>query len=128
MILHMEADQVAPQHPIQYLFLIRTDGKDLRVRPGDMPEERDRDIRPLVLDHLAQQREMIILDKNKGIFGRQLLNNAVSKLLVYLFIHLPVGFPEDRAGESNMTKRPEAFVGKTVIEAAFLFGRQPNSF
>ena len=65
--LNMEADQVRSQQPIEQLALPRADPKRLRIRPRDMPKDSDPGVRPPFLDHLRQQRKVVILDQYNRI-------------------------------------------------------------
>jgi hypothetical protein len=82
----MEPYEVATKHTLQDLLLIRTDGKGLRGRPGDMPEERDGGVRTFIFYHLTEQGEMEILYENKRIVRRQLFQDAFGELAVNCLI------------------------------------------
>jgi fumarate reductase subunit D len=65
---------------------------------------------------------VIVLDKNDGVGDvLDFLEDRVGKLAVYVLIVLPVGGAKERTSVRDMAERPEAFVGKAVVVAFFLF-------
>ena len=127
-VLNVKPDQIAAQHPFQDFLLVGADRKDLRIGPGDVPEQGDGRIRAFLLDHLRQEREVIVLDEDERFVRRQLFEKALGEFFIDLPVHLPVGLPEDRPRVGDMTQRPQSLVGKpVVIPFLFLLG-QPDPF
>ena len=64
--LNLQAHEVGAQQSIDKLALPRTNAKDLRIGPRNVPKNRHPRVRPRFLDHPRKQREMIILrEKNR---------------------------------------------------------------
>src|ERR1700682_4600276 len=66
MRLDVEADQVGAEHPVNQVALPGADAEDLRIGPGNMPENGDPGVRARFLDHAGEQGEMIVLGQNDG--------------------------------------------------------------
>ncbi len=90
--LHVETDQVGAQQPVQQFALPGADAERFRVRPRDVPEDRNPGIRPPLLDHARQQSEMIVLHKNHRVLSSgHLLQCGIGELAIHLLVLLPVG-------------------------------------
>src|SRR5580698_1756692 len=64
MRLHMKPNQIRAQQSIQKFALPRTNSNRLRIRPRNVPEDRDMRVGPLLLDQTRQKRKVIILHRN----------------------------------------------------------------
>ena len=126
--LDMEPDQIGPQQSIHQLPLPRTNAERFRMRPRNMPENRDPRIGTLLLDHPGQQSKVIVLCQQQGILcPRHFLQHCISKLLVYLPVMLPVGVTEGRPHMGHVTQRPKPFIGETEVITFFFLLGQPDS-
>src|SRR5438093_1714880 len=116
------------QQTIQQFALPRADGKGLRVRPGNVPKNGDACVRPRFLYQARQQPKVVVLGQKHRLFRAvHLLQDGLRKLPVCLLVMLPVGKPKNRPRVRNMAKRPEAFVGETVVIAFLFFFCKPDS-
>ena len=127
MRLHMESDQVGAQQAVQQLPLPGADSKGLRIRPGNVPENRDARIGTLLLDHARQQREVIVLNQHHRIlFSLDLLQQRVRELPIHGFVEFPVFGAESRASVGDVAERPQALICESQIEPLFFFLGQPQ--
>src|SRR5579871_4338360 len=62
--LNVEPDQIGAEQAIYQISLPWTNPERLWIRPGDVPEDCDSRLRPLLLDHPREQREVIVLHQN----------------------------------------------------------------
>ena len=67
MRLDVEAHQVGAQQTFQELALPRADAERFRIRPGNVPENRDARIGPRFLDEPRHQSEVVVLDQHHRI-------------------------------------------------------------
>jgi len=67
MILNVKSQQIISQQTFQDFFSPRANSEGLRVGPWNMPEMGEDGIGNSVFDHPWEKREMIVLDKNKGL-------------------------------------------------------------
>src|SRR5580765_4454648 len=67
MRLDVEADKIGAKQTVHQFALPWTDSECLRIRPGDVPEDRNARIRATLLDHSWKKSEMIVLYQNDGI-------------------------------------------------------------
>src|SRR5260370_27096493 len=109
--LNMKADEISAEATIDELALPRTDPKNLRVRPANMPQDRHSGVGPRVLDHPRQQREVIILrEKNRRFGALHFLQNDVRKPAIDFLILQPVLWTKDPARVRNGRERPQPFI------------------
>ena len=92
-----------------------------------MPEGDDGGLGQLFAHHARHQGEVVVLHQHDGVLGLGLLHHGVSKDLVDLDVVIPVTGAEDGADVGNMAKRPQAFIGQTIVVAGLLFGGQPDA-
>ena len=64
----MKADHIRAQHAVQQFALPGANTEGLGIGPGNMPEDGDARVRPPLLDHARQQREVIVLHQHHGLF------------------------------------------------------------
>src|SRR3984893_5021925 len=64
--LNVKADKVGTEQTVDQFTLPRTNPEDLRIRPRNVPENRNTGVGPRFLDHARKQCEMIILHQNNG--------------------------------------------------------------
>ena len=111
MRLDLEAHEVGAQQSIDKFALPRTDAKDFRIWPWNVPKDRNARVGPRFLDHPGKQREVIILrEKNRRFRALHFLQNGVGKPAIDLLIVQPVLGPENRSRMRDMAQRPETFI------------------
>src|SRR5688572_24060455 len=122
----METKQIVAEHAIKQFFLPRERCKDLRTRPGDMPELDHTEPRIKLLDHAGKQSKMVILDKHNSFLVRGFLDYGPGEHC----IHRPIAFPllrgEPRLSIGVMAERPQALVCKSVVVLTSLLFRNPH--
>src|SRR4051812_14279360 len=67
------------------------------------------------LEHLRQQRQMIILYEHYSSFSRCFFQNSLRKDLVDPSIRIPVRVAIYRPFEDVVTKRPQRLVGQSFV-------------
>src|SRR5690242_4897710 len=82
MVLDMEREEVIPKQALEELALPGTNPEGFRIGPRDMPELANDRPRNSVLNHLGQQGEVVVLDKNQGPGLPDLLDHRLGELLV----------------------------------------------
>src|ERR1043165_845947 len=93
-----------------------------------MPEDSNFRIWSSVFYKLGKKCKMIILDKYKRIFlVLDLFHYCICIQLIYFLVVVPIFFSKNRAGMSDMTKGPQAFIRKTIVIMIFLLLGQPNT-
>ena len=124
--LNVKTDQVCGQQSVEKLALPGTDTECLRIRPGNVPEDCNAGVRPLLLDHLRQQSKVVILNKQGRLFrAGHLVQHRFGKLPVHLFIMFPILGSEQRPRMRDMAERPQAFVSEAVVVAFFFIFVEP---
>src|ERR1700730_8818934 len=119
--LDLEANEVGAQQTIDKFALPRADAKNFRIRPRNVPKNRNTRVGPRFLDHPRKQREVIILrEKNRRFRALHFLQNDVRKSAIDFLILYPVLGPADWARMRDMAQRPESLVRKTFV-IAFVF-------
>src|SRR5712692_377346 len=128
MRLDVETDQVGAEQAIYKLTLPGTNAECLRIWPGDMPEDSDASVGPLLFDHSGNQREVIVLHQHhRPGCAFHFLQQGIGKFPVYRLIVAPVVGTKNRPRVSDVAKRPEAFVGKAVVISLLFFLSEPDS-
>jgi hypothetical protein len=88
---NVKPDQVGAEQPIKQFGLPGANSECLRIGPGNMPEDRDARIGPLLLDKARQQSQMIVLHKDHRLRAvAHLFEQRVGKPPVHELIALPV--------------------------------------
>ena len=127
MVLQVKAEQIITEHAIQQFVFPGKGAESFAIRPRNVPELGDRQVRIPRFEHPRQQREMIILDENQSGTAIRLFQNGFRKQLVRIPIARPVFGAETRTMERRVTQRPESLVRKAVIVAFLRLFRQPDS-
>ena len=70
---------------------------------------------------------MVVLHQHDRVLAARLLDHRIGEALVDLAVLLPVGFAEHRPHMGDMTQRPHAFVGETVVVALLLLVGHPDA-
>src|SRR4029079_10093365 len=107
----VKPDHVGREHAAQEFDPPGADAEDVRVRPGNVPEQEDAYVGPGGLDHARNEGELIVLDEDDRITGADRVEDGVGEPLVDADVGLPVGRSEDRPLVDEETKWPEGFVG-----------------
>jgi hypothetical protein len=92
-----------------------------------MPEAQNRRAWKLRAQKTRHEGEMVVLDQNDRLFGRDFARNCVSEALVHGAIVLEVVAPEQGLSVREMAERPQRFVREPVVVAPLLSRRQPNA-
>ena len=106
MVPEVKAEKIVAQQSFEELFLPGENAKGLCVWPGNVPELRDDQILPAILQVFRQQPEVIVLDENDGRPVTGLLHHGVGEDLVDLAVSLPLPGIEVGSSESDVAKRP----------------------
>jgi hypothetical protein len=126
--LRVEADQIGAQQAVEQFALPRTDPESLRVRPWNVPEDRDTGVRPPFFQEPWQQGEVVVLHEHNRMLGRvHLLDHGVCEFPVDCLVLSPVVRTKGRACVSNMAKRPEPLVRQSLVVTFLFFIRQPDA-
>ena len=71
---------------------------------------------------------MIVLDEHNGFTNAfDFLKDSGCEFAVDVLVVLPVGGPKKRPGMRDVAKRPESFIGKSVVVAFLFFLAEPNA-
>ena len=109
--LDLEANEVGAQQTIDKLALPRADAKGFRIRPWNVPKDRNPRVGPRFLNHPRKQREVIILrEKNRRFGALHFLQNGVREAAIDFLVLQPVLGPENRSRMRDMAQRPETFI------------------
>ena len=126
--LRLKADEIRAEQTVEQFALPRADAEGFGIRPRNVPEDRDANVRPRILDHARKQSEVIILHKKQGMLrAGHLFEHGVGKLAIHLLIALPIGGAKERPRVSDVAQGPKAFVRKSVVVALFLFLGEPDA-
>jgi len=126
--LNVKSDQVRPQQPVHELTLPGANAKHFRVRPRNVPENRDARIGPRLLYHPREQCEVIILrQQNRRFRPLHFLQDRVGKPPVDFLILQPVFRPENRPRMRDVAERPQPFVRKSLVVAFIFFIAEPHA-
>ena len=125
--LRVKADNARAEHALEQSVAPRADPESFRVRPRNVPEHDDRRARQAVANEPGRECEVVVLDQHDRIVRIDFRADRVRESPVDRLIVLPVLATEDRARVRQMTQRPEALVGESVVVALLLFGRQPQT-
>ena len=119
--LHVKAQQVAAEKPVEDLFLPGADAERLAMRPRNVPEVADDGIGTPPLDESRKQRKVIVLHEHDRRRAFDLVEHGLGELRVDARVVLPVGRVENGPRIGDMAERPERAVGEAVVVALFLF-------
>ena len=126
--LDVEADQIRAEQAIQQLALPGADAEGFRIGPGDVPEDGHARIRTALLDHLREQREMVVLhEHDRAFFVRDFLEHGIGEMFVDGTIGFPVAGAEDGACVGDVAQGPQAFVGEAEVKPLLFFLGEPNA-
>ena len=127
MMRKVKPQQIVSEHSIQNLFAPRKCSENLAIRPRNMPELRDHQIRTRFSQHTRKQPKMIILNEYKGGLCSGLFQNCIRKSLVDTPIHFPMLRIENGPRKGHVTQGPQTLIGKTAVITALFFFREPDS-
>jgi hypothetical protein len=113
-VADVEAEQIVGKKSVQQLALPRTNAEDLGCRPRDMPEMRERDVRPLRAEQARHQGEVVVVDPDGGRPG-QFLEHGLAEPLVHGAIVFPVPGAKGRADVGDVAERPQRLIGIPVV-------------
>jgi hypothetical protein len=125
-ISRVEAQDGAAEQAVENLGPPWTDSERLGVRPWNVPERDDRRARQALAHHAGQQSEVVVLDQHDRVVGLRFLRHCVREPFVDPPVLPPVFVAENRSHMRDVTQRPQAFVRKAVVVAAFLGLGQPD--
>ncbi len=126
--LRVKPDQVGAEQPVEDVALPGADAERLGIRPRNVPEDADARVRPRLLDHPRQEREVIVLhEHHRARRALDLLDHGFGELPVRFAIARPVGLAEQGPRVRDVAERPHALVGEAVVVAFFFLGRQPDA-
>ena len=121
----MKPDEVRSQHPEEELPPPGADSEGLRVRPGNVPENRDPRVGPPPLEESGQQGQVVILDQDARLpEPLQFAQRGLCERPVGLFVVGPVLRPEQGPGVGDVAEGPEPLVRKPVVVALLLVLRE----
>ncbi len=127
MVLRMEAEDRAAEQSFEDLLAPRANAERFRIRPWNVPERDDRRLRQPLVNEARQQREVIVLDEHDRVVGLRLRTDGLREALVHVHVLLPVAGTEDGPHMRDVTERPQAFVGESVVIPALLFLGEPDA-
>ena len=119
----LEADQVAAGQAGGDLRAPRQAHEQLDRRERDVEEEPDQQIRPLVAQQLGDQLEVVVVDPDDGVVGRD-LRQRVGEALVHRLVGRPVGGVVRGVAQGVVVQRPQRVVGEALVVVLHLVGRQ----
>src|SRR5262249_41658205 len=126
--LHVEPNQVRAEQPVDQLALPRTNRERLRIRPRDVPENRDPSVRTRFLDHPWRESEVIILHEDHRIrLTRSLFKKCFGEAAIHGLILVPILGAENRTSMRDMAQRPQTFIGESKIESLLFLRSEPNA-
>jgi hypothetical protein len=121
----LEADDVGAEQPLDDLGAPRELGVDPVGRERDVVEEADREIRPLLAEHLRHELQLVVLHPHRPALGGHQCG-AVGEATVDLHVALPplpmVGGRRDHV----VVERPQGVVGEALVVELDLLGREAN--
>src|SRR5260370_10182282 len=121
MRLNVKSDEIRSQQSVHQLPLPGTDTEGFRVGPRDMPENSHARVRPVLLDHLWQQSEVVVLHQHYGLGDvLDLPEHRSGELAIHLLRVLPVLGPKDGARVRDWTTRPKTLLAEDVEGALLL--------
>jgi hypothetical protein len=126
-VLRVEAEDGAAEHPVEELRAPRTDAERLGVRPRNVPERDDGGFRQAIVDVARHQGEVVILHEDDRVFGARLGTDRGGKALVHFDVLLPVAGAEHGPHVRDVTQRPQPFVREAVVIAALLLLGEPDA-
>ncbi len=98
MSLDVEADKIGSEQAVEKLALPGADPERFRIRPGNVPEDRDAGIGPRFFDHARDQCEMIILNEDDRIrLAGRFFEKSVGEAAVDVLVLIPILCAEVRA-------------------------------
>src|SRR5215471_15078318 len=93
-----------------------------------MPENRNPGIGTLCLDHVGKQCKVIVLNQYEWpVRARNLLEDGLRKLLVDMFITLPIRGAKNRTRMSDMAEGPDSFIREAKVVALLIFLCEPDA-
>src|SRR5262245_31657957 len=127
MVLRVKREEIVAEQSVENLLLPRTDAERFTIRPGDMPEMNDHEIRASLTKHSGQQGKVIVLHEHDSRFAHYLLEHRLSELVVDYPILLPVVEVEFGPRVSDVAERPKRLVRKAVVITLFFVFAQPDA-
>jgi hypothetical protein len=125
--LHVEAQEVAAEQPVEELFGPGQEPPHLAVRPGDVPEVGDEKVGAGPPQHARQEREVVVVDEDHARRVAELVEHRVGEGPVGRAVVRPVSMAEDRRHVRDVAERPERLVGEAVVVAALDVGREAHA-
>jgi hypothetical protein len=124
----MEPDQVRAQHAVEQLALPRTNAESLRIRPGNVPEDRNARVGPAFLDQARQQGEMIILDEHhRFLFTAHFVQQHSGEFPIHRLVVFPVLGAKNGPRVRDVAERPDSLVGEAEIEPLLFLFTEPDA-
>src|SRR5262245_44614885 len=93
-----------------------------------MPKNRNSSSGTLRLDQAGKQGKVIVLNQDECPFrARNLIENGLRKLLIDVFVTLPIGGAKNGTRVSNMAEGPNSFVREAIVVALLILLRKPDA-
>src|SRR5262245_7648319 len=93
-----------------------------------MPKNRNSSSGTLRLDQAGKQGKVIVLNQDECPFrARNLIENGLRKLLIDVFVTLPIRGAKNGTRVSDMAEGPNSFVRETIVVALLIFLREPDA-
>ena len=119
----MKSNDVCTKHPIEKWLAPGTDSKGFWIGPGDVPKNSDSGLLRIfhysLLKKPRQERKVIVLNENERTFSIGFNRDCCGEPVVDLLVLLPVSEAKNGTSVSEVTKRPEALIRKSIVVAHF---------
>src|ERR1700753_3613370 len=126
--LDVKSDEIRTEQTIQQFLLPRTDTEGFRVRPRNMPEDRNSGVRHPIFHHPRQKCEVVILNQDYRMFlARHFFHDCIGKSSIHMVVVFPVRGAKRRASMRHMAERPQTLIGKAVVISFLFFRAEPNA-
>jgi hypothetical protein len=123
---HLKRDQIVGEQALQQLAAPRTDAQSIDIRPGNVPEERGPEMRPLFPQVSGNQRQVVVVQEDGRVL-RRFRGHDIGEAPVHRLIRLPVFRVELRLHVRLVTERPERAVREAGVVPLYFLARQPDS-
>ncbi len=122
---HVEADEVAGQHPAQEIPSPGKHSEDVVGGKGDVEEEGEAHLGKRAAQVERRPKQVVVVDPDEVRLLR-LLQRGLGEAQVHLLVDGPVQPIETRAARERVEERPERAVGEPVVVALQLGLREPD--